>query len=678
MLGNTANAAKSTFPDLNARTGDIAIGNQDIGGSARVHIGNTTIINYNHQTPTIPIVYGGVHSARSSSPQYHIPFRRNKQFVGRAKTIDELYRKLFQENCGRVALVGLGGVGKTQVALELAHRVKDTERDCSVFWVPALSRESFEQAYTQIGELLGIGRDAEKPKDMAKTVHDHLSQGKAGRWLLIVDNADDDHILRDIDPFLPKNDESRILFTTRTQTLAVTAARKDIVRLDQMDEVEARTFFQNALIRGELASNDPSVTGELLKDLTYLPLAINQAAAYLNTNEPTTCQQYMDILKRTEKDAMELLSVSSNVGDHQKSDNAVATTWVVSFNRIRELNSTAENLLLFIACIESKEIPESILPGAESITDFRTAIGVLVGYNFLSVSRQQENGTSEVVYTMHRLVHLSAKIWLSKESRTVKAVKDACQQISNIFPTPELKNRDIWRKYLPHTANVLRIREGMELIERYELCYKLAKSLMVDGRFAEAVPYFEECVYRRETLAQENHSASKVNTVDDHRGKRLKPNLWIFKIGRKLGLNSTPLKNTPDRLTEPLWTPSELALRQELAIAYLYSDRVDKAEELLLLVVTERKRTMTDENPILLQSQHELARAFRLQGKRDEALNLLAQVLADSKNTLESDHVVRQGIEQDYWNWLRYSGGSARAGLWTDVLKKNADFVDLS
>ncbi|KAJ3335859.1 hypothetical protein HDU93_004228 [Gonapodya sp. JEL0774] len=507
---------------------------------------------------------------------------------------------------------------------------------------------------------------------MAKTVHDHLSQGKAGRWLLIVDNADDDRILRDIDPFLPKNDESCILFTTRTQTVAVTAARKDIVRLDQMDEVEARTFFQNALIRGELASNDPSVTGELLKDLTYLPLAITQAAAYLNTNEPTTCQQYMDILKRTEKDAMELLSVSSNVGDEQRSDNAVATTWVVSFNRIRELNSTAENLLLFIACIESKEIPESILPGAESITDFRTAIGVLVGYNFLSVSRQQENGTSEAFYTMHRLVHLSARLWLSKKSRTAEAVKDACRHISNIFPTPEWKNRVLWRKYLSHTASILRISEGKEVLGRYDLLRKLGKCLMADGRFGEAVPYLEECVGGSETLPQHHFSASKMDTVHNHPAKTSKSKQWITKIGRQLGIT-----------TKSLWTPSDLDLRQELALAYLYSGQVDRAATLLLFVVMERKRTMTDGNPVLLQSQHELARAYHVQGKKEEARNLLEKVFAKSKNTLESDHVVRRAIEREYRSWtilgmLQGVHGSTGTVVWTDVLQANTDVVDLS
>ncbi|KAJ3335861.1 hypothetical protein HDU93_004230 [Gonapodya sp. JEL0774] len=668
MLGDTADAAKSTFPDSNARTGDIAVAKQEIGGSARVHIGNTTIINNNHPTPTIPTVSPAGDAARPSSAQYYIPFRRNKQFVGRAKTIDELHRKLFQENCGRVALVGLGGVGKTEVALEFAHRVKDTERDCSVFWVPALSRESFEQAYTRTGELLGIGRDAGKQKDILKTVHDYLSQQTAGRCLLIVDNADDDRILRDIEPFLPESDESRILFTTRTRSVAVAAAQTHIVRLDQMDEKEANYFFQTALFHKELATDDLVVTAELLKDLTYLPLAINQAAAYLNTNEPTTCRQYLNMLQGSEKYAIALLSDSTGIAAYHRSDNAVATTWLVSFNRIRELDSTAEAILLFMACIESKEIPESILPGERTSPAFRSAIGILVGYAFLSLSHQQVNGTSDVVYIMHRLVHLSAKLWLSKELRTMDVVKNACQHMSNIFPTPEWKNRDIWRKYLPHTVNLLGIGEGKELVERYDLCHKLAKCMMVDGKFEDAVPYLEECAGRKQKLDTSQH---------DHLYRSMSE-LWFNHIGRQLRNFTQTFWSTPNQSTERQWTASDLDLRQELALAYLYSDQFDKAEDLLLFVITEKKRTMKDGNLSLLQSQHELARAYHLQGKREVAWNLLAQVLDNSKNTLASCHVVLQAIHKDYWNWWDYSGISTHTVVWTDVLKTNVDVVDLS
>ncbi|POR33551.1 Uncharacterized protein TPAR_06245 [Tolypocladium paradoxum] len=77
-------------------------------------------------------------------PYYHIPFPKNNRFVGRQSTMETLKRMLFlQQDCRKASLFGLGGAGKTQVALYLAYWAKEHQTDCSVLWVAALSDESF-------------------------------------------------------------------------------------------------------------------------------------------------------------------------------------------------------------------------------------------------------------------------------------------------------------------------------------------------------------------------------------------------------------------------------------------------------------------------------------------------------------------------------------------------------
>jgi MoxR-like ATPase len=114
---------------------------------------------------------------------------RNKRFVGRFETLLTLRDMLFVQESQRVALVGLGGVGKTQVALELAFWTKENRADWSVFWVPALSEATFEQAYTEIARELKIQRNDDQ--DVKESVRQYLSSEAAGRWLLVIDNADD-------------------------------------------------------------------------------------------------------------------------------------------------------------------------------------------------------------------------------------------------------------------------------------------------------------------------------------------------------------------------------------------------------------------------------------------------------------------------------------------------------
>jgi MoxR-like ATPase len=122
-------------------------------------------------------------------PWYHVPFPRNKRFVGRDETLVALRDMLFVQESQRVALVGLGGVGKTQVALELAFWTKENKAEWSVFWVPALSAATFEQAYTDIARKLEIRRGDDQ--DVKESVRQYLSSDAAGRWLLVIDNADD-------------------------------------------------------------------------------------------------------------------------------------------------------------------------------------------------------------------------------------------------------------------------------------------------------------------------------------------------------------------------------------------------------------------------------------------------------------------------------------------------------
>lgn len=147
---------------------------------------------------------------------------RNRRFFGRTEKLKELEARLIgSSDCQKLALVGLGGVGKTQVALRLAYTIKEQWPDCSIFGVPAVSGESFEQAYRTIASdcSIQLNPTEEHPKE---TVRRYLSGKAAGRWLLVVDNADDEEILfgtaencQGVVDYLPNSEDGLTLFTTR-------------------------------------------------------------------------------------------------------------------------------------------------------------------------------------------------------------------------------------------------------------------------------------------------------------------------------------------------------------------------------------------------------------------------------------------------------------------------------
>ncbi|KAF5846047.1 hypothetical protein GGP41_008575 [Bipolaris sorokiniana] len=431
---------------------------------------------------------------------YSIPFLPNKSFVGRKTELDELTQKLMvDEACYMMSIVGLGGTGKTQVALRFAYMVKERWPDMSVFWMPALSMETFEQACAEIVRLLGVPKVADGEDDVKEQFKWHLGTARAGKWLLIVDNADDADIVlggaqsKGIVDYLPRNEEGVTLFTTRTLDVAVKLTGSHVLELGAMDRQDATAFLTKSLINKELLS-DSVATTDLLDELVCLPLAIAQAAAYLNGNR-ISIRGYLRLLHSTELDLVKLMSREfRNDAQYKGTANAVATTWVVTFSQIRARDKVAVKLLSFMSCIEWKAIPRSILPRVRSRVRMTDAIGTLCAHSFL-IRRENEE-----VYDIHRLVHLATRIWVRQYGDTRRVVEKGIRHVARIFPRDDYENRIKWRAYLPHALRLLEDNQDSSMEERSQLCLLVGKCLYVDGRFQEAVRWLKESYEQRKTL----------------------------------------------------------------------------------------------------------------------------------------------------------------------------------
>ncbi|KAJ0337610.1 hypothetical protein COL922a_006603 [Colletotrichum nupharicola] len=246
------------------------------------------------------------------SPHFLIPFGRNENFVGRETILSKLLERIPPtangDACPRTAIVGLEGIGKTQVAIEAAYRVREVHPDCSVFWVPAVSVEMFDNHYRKIGRALKL-RNIEGPKADVKTlVRTALERDDINSWLLIVDNADDTGLLFNgpkLAAYIPSRRRGSILFTSRN---SIMAARFDGVRalnLSEMNAQEAARLLHTGLSESQI-DNGQSTT-QLLEKLTYLPLALKQASAYLKANIYTSISQYLEYCEASDEEQIKLL-----------------------------------------------------------------------------------------------------------------------------------------------------------------------------------------------------------------------------------------------------------------------------------------------------------------------------------------------------------------------------------
>ncbi|GAB7336811.1 hypothetical protein MBLNU13_g11322t2 [Cladosporium sp. NU13] len=428
---------------------------------------------------------GAIQVSRSIGPSRYLPFFQNKNFIGRADNIEALEQRLFvKRDCQKIAVVGLGGVGKTQVALQFAYSVLEKHPDVSVFWIHALSLETYEQACREVAGVLGLVGAEDGKDDVKELLQRYLSAEKAGKWMLVVDNADDMDVLEGSDgekgilAYLPKSESGLTVFTTRDRRTAYKVVGNNVVNVEKLDLAMASDLFKTST-KSDLLY-DETVVNKLLVELDCLPLAITQAAAYISCNG-TSVKNYLGHVQGTEPNLVHIMS--EEMGDHTRYEhgvNAVAKTWLVSFEQIVRRYADAADLLQYMSCIEWKAIPRSILPAIEPEARMTTAIGTLCSYSFIAPR------DDEKTYDMHRLVHVAARVWIQQKNLMVETQKKALEHLCDIFPSDDYKNREVWREYLPHATRVKDVGDGDHFSARGELCLKVGRCLRVDGRIRDA------------------------------------------------------------------------------------------------------------------------------------------------------------------------------------------------
>jgi tetratricopeptide (TPR) repeat protein len=414
-----------------------------------------------------------------------IPFGRNPHFVGRQEEIQKIQNLItVPDGPRKLAITGLGGVGKTQIALELAYRMRDTDPECSIFWIPCTSYEAVEQSCMSIAQMVGLhGVEAAEVKERVQSYFNQTNK----KWLLIFDNADDMRMwtkgsstappLKDI---ILRGENGHILFTSRNRQLALKLVGSNVVSVPDVDPETGKAIFQKLLLRKGLLHDD-HVINSLLERLAFLPLAISQAAAYINQND-ISLARYMSMLGEQEASTIELLGKEfEDDGRYAEIQNPVATTWLVSFTQIHQVDQTASDYLSFMACVNPRDIPESILPATSSATRKVEALGLLKAYSFVSAQ------VDDSIFSLHRLVHLATRNWLRKRKSLESWVAKAADQLDELFPDSNHDNRQKWREYLPHALYLADSAEFQALQDKYhDFLARTGSCLQSDGRYGEA------------------------------------------------------------------------------------------------------------------------------------------------------------------------------------------------
>ncbi|KAJ8112893.1 hypothetical protein OPT61_g4848 [Boeremia exigua] len=407
-----------------------------------------------------------------------IPFAPDPDFVDRPAILAWVRDKCAGAGA-RAALVGLGGVGKSQLAIQYAHSIRDASSQTFVFWVHASTRARFEEAYRDIAERLQLPGRSDPKANVLRLVSEWLRDEANGRWVMVLDNVDDVETFfpsrkrqRDnadaseqtpLATYVPQSRNGAILVTSRSKDAAVRLAgghnkTKEVLAMGEDEGLQLlRKKLDDALIEESAV--------ELLRALDCIPLAISQAAAYINRRARMTIAGYLREFQRNSKKQESLLNWDAGeLRRDTSASNSVVTTWQMSFEQIQRERQSAAELLSLMSFFNPQGIPESTLrrysrdaTGATSADNkedkedeeeadsaFDEDLDMLQAYSLVSMTA--DNDACE----MHALVQFCMRVWLSSFGNAEQWEQRFVALMAQELPSGEYKNWAKCQQLFPH------------------------------------------------------------------------------------------------------------------------------------------------------------------------------------------------------------------------------------
>ncbi|KAK4129022.1 hypothetical protein N657DRAFT_652545 [Parathielavia appendiculata] len=564
-------------------------------------------------------------------PFANIPFSRDPDFVNRGDVLDQVDQRCSQPG-GRVALVGLGGVGKSQLAIEYAHRIREAQPDAWVFWVHAGTQARVEEGFRTIADSVKLPGRNQPKANVPQLLYGWLSNERNGRWVIILDSADDRDVLyaasdgregKPMASYLPQSRNGSILVTTRSKGLAYRlTGSHNYIEIGPMGQTVALTLLEKKLG----SAPDRNVAADLVQALDCVPLAISQAAAYIQARAPRSSpENYLAEFRKNERKRSRLLE--HDAGDLRRdggASNAILTTWQISFDYIRSKRPSAADLLSLMSFFDRQGIPGWVLnPSDDSSsaidgdvddsTDDDTDDGVDGGFeDDVAMLRDYCLIVADEVgdeFEMHGLVQLSTRGWL-KASGQQETFKQQCiERMAVSFPTGEYENWPTCRSLFAHVQVILGYQPNDKTVETW------ARLLHNGGWYAWTQGRYEVA----------HQMLGKARKVRD----------------KKLGADSVA-------------TSASMSM---FALVQRDRGRWEEAEKLFVQklfvqVMETRKMKLGADHPDTLTSMANLAFTWKDQSRHTDALALMEECAEAQQRVLGADHPDAQSSSATVAEWL--------------------------
>ncbi len=388
---------------------------------------------------------------------WNIPHLRNPNFTEPGDRLAEMRAALQSGKAAALtqALAGLGGMGKTQLAVEYAYRHAGDYT--LVWWLRSEQPAALAAEYAALAQKLDLPeKDAQEQPAIIAAVHDALRHRRD--WLLVFDNANTPEEIRG---YLP-GAGGHVLITSRHAAWGGIAQKVEVKKWPSGVAVE---FLLKRLGKtdGPSAQVDAAAAADIARELDCLPLALEQAAAYIESTGGTLAG-YLTLFK---KHHVALLKHGKPGTDYPAT---VATTWEISFQQLERESPAGAALLHLCAFLAPDDIPRDIIAaGAEHLPEpLRAAAGDALAFDeaVAAIRRYSliETGGDSTL-SLHRLVQAVIRDRLDK-SGCKQWAESAVKVVNEAFPND---SEDVltWKdcdRLLPHAVATADFAENLDVV----------------------------------------------------------------------------------------------------------------------------------------------------------------------------------------------------------------------
>lgn len=567
-------------------------------------------------------------------PLWSVPYRRNPFFTGRESILDQLHEVLTQNHTvvlnQSYMLSGLGGIGKTQIALEYAYRFAHEYQ--ATFWIHAETLETIYASFLDLAELLHLPEKQQRePQRVAEAVirwlHTH------SQWLLIFDNVEDLALLQ---AFLPTSHQGSILLTTRLQAVGAIAQQ---IRVEPLNREEGLTFLlQRAKLLplgmspAQRAPAEVSIAQAIVKAMDGLPLALDQVGAYI---EETRCHlgDYLQWYTQRQSRFLERRGHSSQ--DHPAS---VQSTLSLSCQQVERQSQAAREVLQFCAFLAPDSIPETLItagfaPDSTHIQAMATdpwllgeAVAVLGTYSLV-----QRNPTTKTL-SLHRLVQAVLQGLLSEQERTWWLTR-VITALHRLIPTVEYEMWSQCEQLVPHVLQCARHATAWALVneELATLLIKMGTYLMERAQYQQAETLLQSAIHIRKQVLGPEHCeiADPLNSLGRLYNEQGRYTAAEPVLQQAISIREQTLGATHVLVSNPL---------NNLGVSYNQQGKYEEAKPLLIRALAIREQALGVTHPKVALPLTNLGIAYYEQGKYEEAEPLLLRALHIQEQALGAEH----------------------------------------